>query len=358
MEAKKILAVRLDGIGDMVMTGPALVTLRQGRPDRHVTVLASPAGSAVARLMRGVDRVLPFTAPWMKSTAPQTGAALERQLVQHLQHEAFHAAVIFTVYSQNPLPAALLCYLADIPLRAAYCRENPYQLLTDWLPEPDTASDARHEVQRQLALVHHLGCQPRPVAPLLEIPADALRSIHRRLRAVGLDRDRPWLVLHPGATAPSRRYPAERFADAGAALAAIHGFQLVVTGDRGECDLAASVTSGIGTEALNLAGQLSLPEFAALIKIAPLVVANNTSAVHLASAAGTPVVDLYALTNMQHMPWGVPHRVLYHDVPCRNCLKSICPQGHHACLTEVPASAVVDAVLELYPSRVGQAAKP
>jgi hypothetical protein len=59
------------------------------------------------------------------------------------------------------------------------------------------------------------------------------------------------------------------------------------------------------------------------------------------------VVDVYALTNPQHTPWSVPARVLSHDVPCRHCLKSVCPQGHHACLLGVGAAAVADAAQDL-----------
>jgi ADP-heptose:LPS heptosyltransferase len=69
--------------------------------------------------------------------------------------------------------------------------------------------------------------------------------------------------------------------------------------------------------------------------------------VHIAAALGTPVVDLYALTNPQHTPWRVPSRVLSHDVPCRNCLKSACPQGHHDCLRGVEPAAVVSAAVAL-----------
>jgi ADP-heptose:LPS heptosyltransferase len=62
---------------------------------------------------------------------------------------------------------------------------------------------------------------------------------------------------------------------------------------------------------------------------------------------GTPVVDLYALTNPQHTPWQVLSRVLNHDVPCRNCHKSVCPAGHHDCLRRVPPEAVAAAAVEL-----------
>jgi ADP-heptose:LPS heptosyltransferase len=85
-------------------------------------------------------------------------------------------------------------------------------------------------------------------------------------------------------------------------------------------------------------------QFGALLSLAPVIVTNNTGPAHLAAAVGTPVVDLYALTNLQHAPWGVPHRLLFNDVPCADCRRSVCPEGHHACLRGVPPEAIVEAV--------------
>jgi ADP-heptose:LPS heptosyltransferase len=96
---------------------------------------------------------------------------------------------------------------------------------------------------------------------------------------------------------------------------------------------------------------LTFEELAALIAKAPLVISNNTSAVHLASAVSTPVVDLYALTNPQHTPWRVPCRVLFEEVPCAFCYKSVCPEGHHRCLRGVPPDVVVSAATELLEHR-------
>ena len=86
---------------------------------------------------------------------------------------------------------------------------------------------------------------------------------------------------------------------------------------------------------------------AALIGLAPLMISNNTGPVHVAAALGTPVVALYALTNPQHTPWQVPSRVLFNDVPCKFCYKSICPLGHHNCLRLVEPEDVVHAAAEL-----------
>ncbi|WP_043282354.1 glycosyltransferase family 9 protein, partial [Burkholderia multivorans] len=103
------------------------------------------------------------------------------------------------------------------------------------------------------------------------------------------------------------------------------------------------VCERIGPRALPLAGALPLGELGALIETADLLLSNNSGPAHLAAALGTPVVDLYALTNPQHTPWRVPHRVLNVDVPCRNCYRSVCEQPGHPCLRGVRVDDVVDA---------------
>jgi ADP-heptose:LPS heptosyltransferase len=85
----------------------------------------------------------------------------------------------------------------------------------------------------------------------------------------------------------------------------------------------------------------------ALIEGADLLLTNNTGPAHLAAALGTPVVDLYALTHPQQTPWRVPARVISHAVECRNCMKRVCPQQHHACLHRIDTNRVVGAALEL-----------
>jgi ADP-heptose:LPS heptosyltransferase len=137
--------------------------------------------------------------------------------------------------------------------------------------------------------------------------------------------------MHPGASAPSRRYPADRYAAVAQELIK-QGYQVALTGTADEVELTEQIRAAAGPSAASLAGKLKLPETAALLSLAPLLIANNTGVVHIAAAAGTPVVDLYALTNPQHTPWAVPSRILFHDVPCKNCFKSICPERHHNCL--------------------------
>jgi lipopolysaccharide heptosyltransferase II len=345
--ARRWLAVRLDAIGDVLMTTPALRALRASGPGRHLTLLTSSAGGAVAALIPEVDAVIAYDPPWMKATPERASAALEYAMAERLAAGRFEAAVIFTVYSQSPLPAALLLWLAGIPLRLAHCRENPYQLLTDWIPDPEPTRLVRHEVRRQLDLVGAVGAATGDERLSLRVPAPARRRVRDRLDKLGLA-GRPWVLVHPGATAPSRRYPPESFAEVVRGLAAA-GLPVLLAGGPGDGPLVAAIERAAPARAL--AGRLDLSELAALIAEAALLVANNSAPVHIAAALGTPVVDLYALTNPQHTPWGVPHRVLFHDVPCKHCYKSVCPEGHHACLRGVHPAAVVEAALALLAER-------
>jgi lipopolysaccharide heptosyltransferase II len=346
-DAGNVLGVRLDQLGDLLMTTPALRALKEARPGRRLTLLTSPAAVAAAGLVPEIDAVIAYDAPWMKATTPRADGRPDLALVERLRQERFDAAVVFTVYSQNPLPAAMLCFLADIPRRLAHCRENPYQLLTTWVREPEPEQTIRHEVRRQLDLVAAVGCRPRDERLSLRVPAAARRRVRRLLGELGLDTARPWVAIHPGASAPSRRYPPESFARVASLLVCEHGLPVVFTGSAGERELVDAIRTQAGVPAHSLAGRLDLGELAALIEAAPALVANNTGPAHVAAAVGTPVVDLYALTNPQHTPWGVAHRVLSYDVPCKYCYRSVCPEGHHDCLRRVPPEAVARAACEL-----------
>jgi lipopolysaccharide heptosyltransferase II len=348
-QAKNILCIRLDYLGDVLMTTPAMRALRESAPGRSLTLLTSNSGAAVGRYIPEVDDTIAYAPPWLKSS-PVREPEYQLEMAQKLRERNFDAAVIFTAYSQNPLPTAMLCHLAHIPLRLAHCHENPYQMLTDWVLDPEPSEGIRHEVRRQLDLVATIGCRTENEKLSFAVRDEDLTAVRQRLQGTGADNDKPWVLLHPGATAVSRRYPAAHWAQVMAGLHDDLGVNLVLTGDANEVELVDAIIAASGVKApavQSLAGQLDLGQLGAAIKLAAAVVSNNTGPAHMAAAIGTPLVDLYALTNPQHTPWQVESRVLFHDVPCRFCYKSVCPQGHGDCLTKLEPSRVVAAVTSL-----------
>ncbi|UUX94183.1 lipopolysaccharide heptosyltransferase II [Aquabacterium sp. J223] len=353
--AQRVLAVRLDNLGDLLMTTPALAALKAARPGRHLAVLTSASGAALAPHLPWVDEWLVQAPSWMPQ-GRDCDADDDQRLIERLRDGRYDAAVVFTVCTQSALPAALALRLGGVPLRLAHSRENPYGLLTDWVREPDTDwATVRHEVRRQLDLVAAVGCRSGD---------DRLRFTLRRADEAAIERrlatlpDQPLVLVQPGATAASRRWPAERFGALADALVRSRGATVVFAGSPDERPLVAEARAAMRCESLDWSGALSLGELAALIARADLLVGNNSGPAHLAAALGTPTVVLYALTNPQHTPWMAQAQVLSHPVDCRHCLRSVCPEGHHHCLTRVSVEQALQAALDLLPDDDHRAAAP
>jgi len=309
---KNVLCIRVDSMGDVLMTSPAFRAIKESIPNVHLTLLTSSEGKAIAQMIHEVDEVMTLNAPWESKHPDDSKKFLE--LVIFLKQKKFDAAIIFTVFSQNPLPSALLCYLAEIPIRLAYCHENPQSLLTHWIPDPEPKTIIRHEVQRQLDLVSVLHYKTKNTKLSLNISEDAKKEARNILKDEGIDVTKPWIVIHPGAASISRRYDPHELIQAGKELVKKLGINILVTGTASEKGLVADVVKKIGNNAYDIAGKLSLQAFCALIALSPVLITNNSGPAHIAAAVGTPVVDLYALTNPQHTPWNVPHEVLFFKV--------------------------------------------
>jgi ADP-heptose:LPS heptosyltransferase len=338
--AKRILAVRLDNLGDVLVTSPALHAIKRSLPAAHLTLLASPVGAQAGRLHPDIDEVVVYEAPWMDpwQRLPQD---LEREtaIVRTLQEGRYDGAIIFTSFRQSSLPAAYLCYLAGIRLRHAASIDGPGSLLTSRHRHPEVTM---HEVERGLDLVGALDMTAEDSHLVLAVPPAARRDARAfiDLHRTGCG---PVVVLHPGCSMPARTYPASMFAAVADGLVERLDATVVVTGAAGERETVDAVVSYMQHHAVAAAGVLDFPTFAGTIAEADLTVTNNTGPMHISAATGTPVVALFALTNIpeQWGPWRVAHRTLYHDVPCRICYHRICPVGHE-CLTGVHPSTVVN----------------
>jgi ADP-heptose:LPS heptosyltransferase len=291
MEASRLLCVRLDGVGNMLLTTPAIRAFRDSIDNCRISVLALPPGAAAARLVPEVDEVLEYSSD-------------ETNIVSSLAERDFHAAVIFTLPGQSPVPAARLCSRAGIRLRLAHCRDDAHGLLTDWLPEP--GSRMRHEVRRQLDLAASVGCRTTDVRLAFSVPPGVRRRMRRELTRFGS----PLVVVHPGTTAGVRRYPPPSLALAVDLLTEQTGCESLFVGAAEDARLLHMVRDAMRQPSHELSG-LSLAEFGAVVAEADLLVSNESGPAYVAAALGTAVVDVHALANPQYTPWQVPSRVLY-----------------------------------------------
>ena len=341
-DLRRLLLVRLDNLGDVLLMTPAFRAVKQALPGTHLALLAGPAGCEIGRLNPDIDETILYHAP-SEDVYFQLPQDPDREIaaIETLRERNFDAAIIFTSYKQSALPAAYLCYLAGIPLRAAGSFEGPGSLLTHRHRYEET-SPPKHETLRGLELTEFLGF-PRVEPDMVLVPREEdEEGAVRLLERYGVEH---FVLVHPGASASSRAYPPEHYATVVEELAEKGGLPVLVTGGPGEEDLSHRVAGSAG---IPVGGETSFGEFAALIGRAAVVVTNNTGTTHVASAMKRPVVTVFAGTNPpeQWGPWRTPSRLLTHSVPCAPCYKRVCPIGHE-CLSGIAPRSVVGAALDL-----------
>lgn len=330
----RVLVARLDNVGDVVVTGPAVRAV--AAQAESVTMLAGPRGSAAAHLLPGVDSVIEWCAPWIDPQPQPVDRCDVEGLVERIRRVEADAALVFTSFHQSALPLALLLRMAGIEWIGAISEDYPGSLL-----------DLRHQIggdppepKRALSLAEAAG---------FRLPAgdDGRLALRRPLPDVShLVGEQRYVVVHPAASAPAREWPPAHCAHAVDKL--IHnGHSVVVTGTTEERALTARVA---GTSGLDLGGRTSLAELAAVLARADVVVAPNTGPAHLAAAVGTPVVSLFApvVPAARWAPYGVPTVLLGNQKsPCRDTRARVCPVAGHPCLSGVSPADVLLAVREL-----------
>lgn len=341
-DASRILVVRLDNLGDVLLTAPLARALRQALPGAEITLLASPGGAAAAPLLPWYDRIETLRAVWqdLGGRLP-LDPARELALVERLRAGRYDAALICTSFSQTPWPAAYATYLAGIPVRAAIAVDFGGSVLSHAVPPPPGGT---HQAERNLHLVESLGLPVSDRRLAVAVPPESGQRATRWLREAGIA-DGEAVAIVPGASCEARRWPASRYAAVARGLAA-GGREVVILGTEKERE-AADVIAGACPSALSLAGRTSFPEFAALIERAAVVVCGNSAALHLADALGRPVVALYSGTDLESewAPRTSPSHVFRVPTPCAPCRRFDCPFDL-ACL-DIDPSAVVRAVLRL-----------
>jgi ADP-heptose:LPS heptosyltransferase len=332
---RHVLVVRLDSLGDMLICGPAIRAV-SAHSDR-VTVLAGPGGAAAAALLPGVDDVLVWRCPWIVADPPDVDAADLDDVVRRVAAVEVTEAVILTSFHQSALPTALLLRLAGVARISAVSTNYPGALLDVRLSEPADAP----EPERMLAIVAGAGFVP---------PADddgRLRIMVPQADVAGLPAA-PFVVVHPGVSAPARGYPRFRWREAVAALTGA-GWPVVLTGSAAEKDLTAELAEGL-VGAVDFGGRLELNELATVIAASSAVVVANTGPAHLAAALDRPVVSLFApvVPASRWAPYRTRSVVLGdQDAPCRGTRAQVCPVPGHPCLTSVTGRDVLGAVTQL-----------
>ena len=320
--AARVLVVAPAWVGDMVMAHalvPGLV-----RRGAAVEFLAPPSTSDLARRMPGVSVVHDLNVGHGRLGLRERAAAARR-----LKARCFDWAIVLP----NSFKSAIAPFLAGIPRRTGFVGEARYGLLNDRHPL-DTGSLPRL-VDRFAALADVVPESPS----LLADPArrEALRA------EFDLRDDATLVALCPGAEyGPSKRWPAEQFAELATRLAS-KGALVFILGSARDVGLGRSIARC--SPALDLTGKTDLLDAVDILSAAGAAVTNDSGLMHVAAALGVPVAGIYGSTTPAFTPpLSTRSLAIGHELPCRPCFRRECPLGHRACLTSTSAKQVMDAL--------------
>jgi heptosyltransferase-3 len=348
-EFRRILVVRTDRIGDVILTLPMLELLRKQFPHAHIAMLIRHYTKDLLNENPYLDDVLLYD--------DENGELPFLAVAAELKKRNFD--VVFITYPRFRL--AMLMRWAGIPLRVG-TGYRWYSFLFNKRVYVHRKVGEKHEAEYNVDLIRAMGCDVGSVPyPHLSISEETLESVKNRLAYLGLVSDKTIVLLHPGSGGSARDWKADNFGVLGKRLSALPNVQVVVTGGKGEESLVRHVAGMIGVNTPVVVNQLSLKEYGALTSFAGLLVANSTGPLHIAAATGTPVVGLYPqVTAMNAIRWGpftAKKTILVPKDRPTNCTACICPQAtececmnsisieevFRACLTHLSTRQVADA---------------
>lgn len=349
-ETVRILVVRPDHLGDVLVTLPALAEVRRAWPCARIGYAVAEPVAAVCARCPAVDDVAsvafpPIQRPWQRLGDPAVRAAARRLM------GAYDMAVL-------PRPddpsSGVLCAAAGVPVRVGFAMPRTRPFLTHALPPPGRTHVALMTHAVLAAGLAVFGAPPLPPPGGLANSIRPTRPDEREadgvLAAAGVGSSP--VVLHPGSGWRLKNWPAGRWGDVARRLREVVGTRLLVAGTAGETALVDAAAVASNGAAVGIAGLLSLGGLAALHARARLVVGVDSGALHLAAAVGTPTVALYGPGDpVQYAAAGAGHRVVRSGLPCSPCGTLERPPcgaiTDPACVTGVPANAVVAAAVAL-----------
>jgi heptosyltransferase-2 len=314
---RKILIRGTNWIGDVVMTLPAIAAVRETYPDARISILVKPWVADLLRLCPDVDEVMVYERPGVHE-----GLGGLFRLVRELKTKKFDMAILL----QNAIEAAVIAWLARIPVRAGYDTDARGFLLTRPVKRTDEILRV-HQTEYYLGMLMALGFKSRGKDVKLKLQEKEILLAKEILQKRNIPEDSLIIGMAPGATyGPAKRWYPERFANVADRLIERFSASVLLFGSPGDHDIAQKVQESARSSLINLAGETTLREAISLIARCRLFVTNDSGLMHVAGALGVPTVAIFGSTNpLTTSPVGRKSVVITKNAPCSPCLKEICP---------------------------------
>jgi lipopolysaccharide heptosyltransferase II len=345
-----VLLLRLERVGDLLMTVDAMAAVRALAPDAIIDLVVGEWNEAIGRLIPGIDRVETLNAGWLARDAGSQSFQTMARRAWAWRERAYDLAINF----EGDIRSNVLLGLSGASRRVGFGMAGGGPLLTDCVPfDPaiHTRSNALRLVERAFSLAAGTAdaAAARRGVRRLAVPAEARGRAEALL--AGLPDGRPIVALHAGGGREIKQWNLDRFADVVNRLAASHAAAIVLSGNAGDRSLVDVMKADFapGVQCLDLVGRVDLVTLAAVLEKVNLLITGDTGPMHLAAALDTPVVAVFGPSDPARWgPFSDRAQVVRVSLPCSPCNRIRRPpercRGHVPdCLAAVSAGAVYDA---------------
>lgn len=337
---KKILIVRLDRIGDVVLSTPVIKAVRDAYPEGYIAMMVRPYAREIVEGNPYLDEVILYD-----KDGAHKGLAGNIKFIQELRDKKFDTAIVLHPTSRTHIALAL----SGIPERIGYDRKTGF-LLTKKIPHTKQFG-MKHEIDYTLDILKYAGIDPKDRSLYMPVNSASECKVAEILAQNGVKEGDILVAINPGASCASKRWGVEKFAEVANGLVDKHNARVAVISGNVDKAFGDKLSALITRGAINLSGKTSIGDVASLLRRCRLFISNDSGPVHISCAVGTPVIAIFGRSDRGLSPrrWGPSGKndvVLHKGVGCEICYAHNCRAGFK-CLDSITPSEVLKAADEI-----------
>ena len=333
---KRILVVKLDHLGDVILATPVFSNLRQAYPNAELHALTGTWSRVVSERHPDVKTVFDYNSPAFCRAGQATSRKQTFQLYQELRRQKYD----------------LMIELRGDPRTAGFAllRLTPYRLNRATLQIKNKFGLAQfsgtHETTRNLDVLKHAGI-PTPIQnATFSVTTEDEKWASDFLMSHGIGKQFPLVAIHPGSPIPLKRWFPERYAELADWLIAQRRAQILFVGVRDEVPIVTEIQKRMQGTSVNIAGETTLTQLASILHTCNVFIGNDSGPMHLAAAVGTPTIGLYGPGDpTRFAPIGIACQTIRGTIECPPCVGTTCRFGKDGCMSEIRVTDVIQ-VLE------------
>lgn len=349
LEPEKILMLRLDHIGDVVMTSPAFSAVRERFPRSKILLLTDNVGQQLFGKDPRIDEVIVYNWPWVHQKKNNRFTAERiRELYRLINRIRREKIDLLIDYRGDLRFIALFGVIAGARIRISNSRCGNSELLHA-ISDYDVS---RHEVERSLQVVECFGGMAKQIKPQVYLEEHEIPAIRQKLEELtGASFPAKLAVIAPYSSKDVKSWPTEYFREVISHLSA-DGFTVIIAGTKDDREDALGMISTLAGKVYSLAGETSIRELAALVSIATVIIGVDTGVLHIAACFDVPVVAIFGSTrSVEFRPYSPSARILETNTcQCNQFMHDTCDypvEGYAKCLSQLKPSKVIEALEEI-----------